>query len=140
MHTCILFVLGKWRGTTDVAIKTLKPGTMSVEAFLEEATIMKKLKHKNLVRLFAVCSKEEPIYIITELVVNGSLLSYLREGQGQHLRFDSLLFIAAQVSRCNCVFLYAPAVCSQLIVLSVMVLIIRKINSYRYLKHVANPI
>jgi len=71
---------------------------MGPEAFLEEATIMKKLKHKNLVRLYAVCSKEEPIYIVTELVVNGSLLSYLREGDGQRLRFDTLLYIAAQVN------------------------------------------
>lgn len=89
---------GKWRSTIDVAIKTLKPGTMSTEAFLAEATVMKKLKHKNLVRLFAVCSKEEPIYIVTELVVNGSLLMYLREGNGKNLRFDSLLYIAAQVA------------------------------------------
>ena len=42
--------LGKWNGTTDVAIKTLKPGTMSQTAFLEEAHIMKKLRHPKLVR------------------------------------------------------------------------------------------
>jgi serine/threonine protein kinase len=32
---------GRWNGTTDVAIKTLKVGTMAPEAFLAEATIMK---------------------------------------------------------------------------------------------------
>ncbi len=32
---------GRWNGTTDVAIKTLKPGTMTAEAFLEEAAVMK---------------------------------------------------------------------------------------------------
>ena len=41
---------GKWNGTTDVAIKTLKPGTMSPTAYLEEAQIMKKLRHPKLVR------------------------------------------------------------------------------------------
>ena len=88
---------GKWGGTTDVAIKTLKAGSMSTEAFLTEATIMKTLKHKNLVKLYAVCSQEEPIYIVTELVTNGSLLSYLRDGDGQHLKIDDLIVIAAQV-------------------------------------------
>lgn len=63
---------GTWNGTTRVAIKTLKPGTMSPEAFLQEAQVMKKLRHEKLVQLYAVVS-EEPIYIVTEYM-----------GQGQH--------------------------------------------------------
>lgn len=54
---------GTWNGTTKVAVKTLKPGTMSPESFLEEAQIMKKLRHDKLVQLYAVVS-EEPIYIV----------------------------------------------------------------------------
>ena len=42
-------VPGTWNGVTQVAIKTLKPGTMSPEAFLQEAQIMKKLRHDKLV-------------------------------------------------------------------------------------------
>ena len=57
------FVVGLWNNTTKVAIKTLKEGTMSPEAFLEEAHIMKKCNHVRLVQLFAVCSETEPIYI-----------------------------------------------------------------------------
>uniref|UniRef100_A0A673H2C7 LYN proto-oncogene, Src family tyrosine kinase n=1 Tax=Sinocyclocheilus rhinocerous TaxID=307959 RepID=A0A673H2C7_9TELE len=53
---------------TKVAVKTLKPGTMSVEAFLEEANLMKTLQHERLVRLYAVVTKTEPIYIITEFM------------------------------------------------------------------------
>lgn len=53
-----------------MAIKTLKPGTMSPESFLEEAQIMKKLKHDKLVQLYAVVS-EEPIYIVTEYMSKG---------------------------------------------------------------------
>ncbi len=64
--------LGTWNGTTKVAIKTLKPGTMSPEAFLQEAQIMKKLRHDKLVPLYAVVS-EEPIYIVTEYMGKGSL-------------------------------------------------------------------
>lgn len=61
---------GTWNGTTRVAIKTLKPGTMSPEAFLQEAQVMKKLRHEKLVQLYAVVS-EEPIYIVTEYMGQG---------------------------------------------------------------------
>lgn len=67
---------GTWNGNTKVAIKTLKPGTMSPESFLEEAQIMKKLKHDKLVQLYAVVS-EEPIYIVTE---------YMNKGRARPLR------------------------------------------------------
>lgn len=63
-------VAGTWNGTTKVAVKTLKPGTMSPESFLEEAQIMKKLRHDKLVQLYAVVS-EEPIYIVTEYMGKG---------------------------------------------------------------------
>lgn len=56
---------------TKVAVKTLKPGTMTVEAFMEEANVMKTLQHDKLVRLYAVVTKTEPIYIITEYMSNG---------------------------------------------------------------------
>ncbi len=49
----------------------MKPGTMSVEAFLMEANLMKSLQHDKLVRLNAVVTKEEPIYIITEYMEKG---------------------------------------------------------------------
>lgn len=62
---------GTWNGTTRVAIKTLKPGTMSPEAFLQEAQVMKKLRHEKLVQLYAVVS-EEPIYIVTEYMSQGT--------------------------------------------------------------------
>lgn len=65
---------GTWNGTTRVAIKTLKPGTMSPEAFLEEAQVMKKLRHEKLVQLYAVVS-EEPIYIVTEYMSQGQIFS-----------------------------------------------------------------
>lgn len=49
----------------------MKPGSMSVEAFMAEANLMKKLQHDKLVRLNAVVTKEEPIYIITEFMEKG---------------------------------------------------------------------
>ena len=60
-----------YNNTTKVAVKTLKQGTMTVEAFMEEANVMKTLQHDKLVRLYAVVTKIEPIYIITEFMANG---------------------------------------------------------------------
>lgn len=94
---------GLWNNTTMVAVKTLKPGTppffsrvvllprpgctdlccssagtMDTADFLREAQIMKRLRHPKLIQLYAVCTLQEPIYIITELMKNGSLLDYLQ--------------------------------------------------------------
>lgn len=62
---------------TKVAVKTMKPGSMSVEAFLAEANLMKTLQHDKLVRLHAVVTKEEPIYIITEFMEKGNHFLFL---------------------------------------------------------------
>lgn len=89
--------MGTWNGTTKVAIKTLKPGTMMPEAFLQEAQIMKKLRHDKLVPLYAVVS-EEPIYIVTEFMTKGSLLDFLKEGEGKFLKLPQLVDMAAQIA------------------------------------------
>ncbi|XP_075215648.1 tyrosine-protein kinase Src42A isoform X1 [Lycorma delicatula] len=88
---------GLWNNTTPVAIKTLKPGTMDPKDFLAEAQIMKKLRHTKLIQLYAVCTMEEPIYIITELMKNGSLLDYL-QGKGRGLKLPQLIDMAAQIA------------------------------------------
>ncbi|CAG9854908.1 unnamed protein product [Phyllotreta striolata] len=88
---------GMWNNTTPVAIKTLKPGTMDPKDFLAEAQIMKKLRHPKLIQLYAVCTVEEPIYIITELMRNGSLLEYL-QGKGKGLKLTQLIDMAAQIA------------------------------------------
>lgn len=52
---------------------------MSPEAFLQEAQIMKKLRHDKLVPLYAVVS-EEPIYIVTEFMGKGEDTFLLIQG------------------------------------------------------------
>ncbi|XP_063168717.1 tyrosine-protein kinase Fgr isoform X2 [Candoia aspera] len=89
--------LGTWNGTTKVAVKTLKPGTMSPEAFLEEAQIMKRLRHDKLVQLYAVVS-EEPIFIVTEFMSQGSLLDFLKDRDGRFLKLPQLVDMAAQIA------------------------------------------
>ena len=88
---------GLWNNTTFVAVKTLKPGTVSPQEFLQEASLMKKLRHSKLIQLYAVCTKEEPIYIITELMKHGSLLEYLR-GEGRSLKLPQLIDVCTQVA------------------------------------------
>ncbi|XP_072015339.1 tyrosine-protein kinase STK-like [Amphiura filiformis] len=96
---------GTWNGNTAVAVKTLKEGTMTPDAFLEEANIMKKLRHKHLVSLFAVCSDKEPIYIVTELMSKGSLLDFLRDDSySRTLKLTELIDLAAQIA-CGLAFL-----------------------------------
>ncbi|GIY29005.1 tyrosine-protein kinase [Caerostris darwini] len=66
--------LSKWKRTTEVAVKL---SNREQSAFLQEATITKKFRHEKLVSLFAVCSKEEPILIVTEYG------DYLRNKEGK---------------------------------------------------------
>ncbi|XP_010012479.1 PREDICTED: cytoplasmic tyrosine-protein kinase BMX [Nestor notabilis] len=82
--------LGKWKGKYDVAIKMIKEGAMSEDEFIEEAQTMMKLNHPKLVRLYGICSKSYPIYIVTEYMPNGCLLSYLRS-HGKELQPFRLL-------------------------------------------------
>ncbi|GFR91962.1 tyrosine-protein kinase [Elysia marginata] len=93
---------GKFRKVVDVAVKTLKPGTMSSEAFLEEAKIMHKLTHHRLVQLVAVVSTTEPFFIITELMVNGSLLDFLHSDKGKELKLPHMIEMNEQIAEGMC--------------------------------------
>ena len=59
-------------------VSYIPTGTMDPKDFLAEAQIMKKLRHLKLIQLYAVCTQDEPIYIVTELMKHGSLLEYLQ--------------------------------------------------------------
>lgn len=89
---------GLWNDTTAVAVKTLKPGSMDPEDFLREAQFMKRLRHAKLIQLYAVCTMEEPIFIITELMRHGSLLEYLQMDKGSTLALSDQIEMAAQVA------------------------------------------
>lgn len=89
---------------------------MDPKDFLAEAQIMKKLRHSKLIQLYAVCTLEEPIYIITELMKHGSLLEFLQgnkihlmlatevnlisesPGKGRNLKLPQLIDMAAQIA------------------------------------------
>lgn len=71
---------------------------MEVNDFVKEAGVMKKIHHPNLLQLYAVCTLEEPIYIVTELMKYGSLLEYLRGGEGRHVQLPQMIDMVAQIS------------------------------------------
>lgn len=73
-------------------------GTMEVNDFVKEAQVMKKIHHPNLLQLYAVCTLVEPIYIVTELVKHGSLLEYMRNGDGRNLQLHQMIDMIAQIA------------------------------------------
>ena len=88
-----------WQGTWNdipVAIK-IQPDDADSYEFIEEVDVLKKLKHDHIIKLLAVCTKESPIYIITELMVHGSLLAYL-QSYGSALQLRQKIDIAKQVA------------------------------------------
>ena len=56
--------------TTRVAVKTLKGGSSRETAkdFRKELEIMMEFDHPNIIKLLGVCTTEEPLYLITELM------------------------------------------------------------------------
>ncbi|KAM9369811.1 tyrosine-protein kinase Lck isoform 2-T2 [Phaethornis superciliosus] len=97
LHELVEYYTRFYNSHTKVAIKSLKQGSMSPSAFLEEANLMKNLQHPRLVRLYAVVTKE-PIYIITEYMEKGSLVDFLKTSEGVKLSINKLLDMAAQVA------------------------------------------
>ena len=81
-----------------VAVKTLREDTMALKEFLEEAAIMKEMRHPNLISLLGVCTREPPFYIVTEFMKHGNLLDYLRRIENKKLTGVTLMHIASQVS------------------------------------------
>uniref|UniRef100_A0A670YAP5 Tyrosine-protein kinase n=1 Tax=Pseudonaja textilis TaxID=8673 RepID=A0A670YAP5_PSETE len=89
--------MGYYKGHTKVAIKSLKQGSMSPEAFLAEANLMKKLRHTRLVRLYAVVT-QRPMFIITEYMEKGNLVDFLKAAEGTKLTIYKLLDMSAQIA------------------------------------------
>lgn len=71
---------------------------MQADEFLREAGVMKQVKHKNLVQLLGVCTREQPFFIVTEFMPFGNLLDYLRGPNSQQLDAIILMYMATQVA------------------------------------------
>ena len=89
-----------WKGYIKdgelVAVKIPKLDRTSVSEFLHESEIMKTLHHPNVIRLRGVCTKGEPIFIITEFMTHSNMIKYLR-GPGRRTAMPQLLNWACQI-------------------------------------------
>ncbi|XP_051950731.1 protein-tyrosine kinase 6 [Xyrauchen texanus] len=90
---------GKWKGMVNVAIKILKNNeSINHREFQMETQILKKLRHRHLITLFAICTRSTPFYIITELMEKGNLLDFLRGEEGRNLEQQVMTDMASQVA------------------------------------------
>ncbi|CAI7994952.1 Tyrosine-protein kinase SRK2 (Fragment) [Geodia barretti] len=87
-----------WEGLWNQQPIVVRTGAMEAEKkLLAQANVMKKLNHNNLVQLYGLCTKKEPILIITELLRFGCLSDYLR-GEGRVLKVPALINMATQIA------------------------------------------
>ncbi|XP_061682761.1 protein-tyrosine kinase 6b [Syngnathoides biaculeatus] len=90
---------GWWKSHIRVAVKIIKNDSeLDHSEFQREVQILKRLRHRHLISLFAICTASSPYYIITELMEKGSLLNLLRSSEGQQQDMSSLLDMAGQVA------------------------------------------
>ncbi|XP_074572426.1 serine/threonine-protein kinase STY46-like [Curcuma longa] len=85
----------------DVAIKVLKPELLNVEMqreFAQEVFIMRKVRHKNVLRFFGACTRPPTLCIVTEFMSRGSVYDYLHKHKGL-FKLPTLLRVAIDVSK-----------------------------------------
>src|SRR5688572_5123073 len=91
-------IAGTLHNNKEVAVKLLKDGgSMTVKEFRQEAKTMHTLRHPNLVSLLAICEDSGRIFIITERMSKGALLTLLRIDTGKTIKFKDLMDMAIQV-------------------------------------------
>ena len=81
---------------TQVAVKTMKRGSSqeTAEDFRKEMEIMMDFDHPNIVRLLGICTRDEPLYLITELMKHGDLKAYIRKARPNETHPRPFLSIA----------------------------------------------
>ena len=89
-----------WKGMQfdeyEVVIKKHKLGTTTASNFLQEAHILAKLEHENIVCFVGVCTEEEPTLVITEYMCHGNLLNFLKH-EGKLLTLADKLTIIQHI-------------------------------------------
>ncbi|XP_069815973.1 tyrosine-protein kinase Srms-like [Dendropsophus ebraccatus] len=89
---------GKWiGGDRIVLIQSIDKEIFKRQEFMEGINIFKRLNHKNIITLCALCTSEDPVYIVTEYLPKGNLQSFLRGEEGPFLTDLQLMHIASQV-------------------------------------------
>ncbi|KAJ3672367.1 hypothetical protein LUZ60_007088 [Juncus effusus] len=85
----------------DVAIKVIKHDRLNEsmkKEFDQEVSIMKKVRHKNVVQFLGACTKPPRFFIVTEFMSGGSLYDYLHKHKGA-LKPQFLLKISLDIAK-----------------------------------------
>ncbi|XP_065827130.1 uncharacterized protein [Oscarella lobularis] len=84
---------------TRVAVKTMKQGSSqeTAEDFRKEMEIMMDFDHPNIVRLLGICTRDEPLYLITELMKHGDLKAFIRKARPNETHPRSFLSVVQLV-------------------------------------------
>ncbi|KAJ3695433.1 hypothetical protein LUZ60_000810 [Juncus effusus] len=88
---------------TRIAVKVLDPkngGREITGSFKRECQVLKRTRHRNLIRVITTCSKPDFKALVLPLMPNGSLETYLypREGSSQGLDLNEMLNILGDVA------------------------------------------
>ncbi|KAL9358491.1 hypothetical protein Peur_046614 [Populus x canadensis] len=85
----------------DVAIKVLRGEHLDDKLqseFVQEVSIMRKVRHKNVVQFIGSCTRPPSLCIVTEFMSGGSMYDFLHKQKGG-LNLQSLLRVAIDVSK-----------------------------------------
>ena len=83
-----------------MAIKSFKEEKIDPDSFHKEVTVMKDLRHENLVNLMGICTEPSHYYIVTELLERGALKDLLVK-EGKTMEVDRKLEISMKVAYFN---------------------------------------
>ncbi|XAR50726.1 Non-specific serine/threonine protein kinase [Bertholletia excelsa] len=93
---------GILRDNTRIAVKVLDPGAKSElsGSFKRECQILKRTRHRNLIRIVTICAKPDFKALVFPLVPNGSLENHLypRHGLSQGLDLVQLVSVCSDVA------------------------------------------
>ncbi|XP_074049625.1 ephrin type-B receptor 6-like isoform X2 [Macrotis lagotis] len=94
-EVCRGWLQPRGRREQAVAIHTLWASGVESQrgAFLGRAAVLGQFHHPNVLRLEGVVTKSQPLMVLTELMENGPLDSFLRQQEGQ---FSNLQLVAMQ--------------------------------------------
>ncbi|CAI4229751.1 unnamed protein product [Auanema sp. JU1783] len=74
---------GKNSVKTDVAVKKIKGRVTrrEIKKFIQEAKLMKRFSHPNIVKLYGIAPQREPLMIVLELAAGGSLKYFFTKNE-----------------------------------------------------------
>ncbi|KAK7327775.1 hypothetical protein VNO77_21866 [Canavalia gladiata] len=86
---------GVLQDNTRIAVKVLDTRTAGEisGSFRRECQILKKTKHRNLIRIITICSKKEFKALVLPLMPNGSLEKHLYPSHGSSQRLDMVQLV-----------------------------------------------